>query len=68
MNICGKYKHEFFIEYEILSPEIKYDDNKPTATFTCKSNKKQLRACKKGLALTVKYLKKMKRLGFETVV
>lgn len=65
MKIVRKYKHTFEIEYEIKLPESRYADNDPKMTIIFSFNKKQVKAYKKGLALTVKYLKKMERLGFK---
>lgn len=61
------FRHECFIEYGFVEPQpISYSDNIPTGTIQRKFNPKQLRAYKKGLAMTERYLKKMKRLGFKT--
>lgn len=67
MKIEGKYKQAFEIEYELTSPEVLYCDNDPKISIDVKYNKKHLRAYKKGVKATVKYLAKMKRLGFTPV-
>jgi hypothetical protein len=67
-SIFGKYKHSFEIEYELKQPVVRYDDYTPLSmTIDLSVNKKQLRAYKKGVKATVKYLARMKRLGFEPV-
>ena len=67
MKIYGKHTHTFEIEYEIKKPETRYADNDPKLKVIFSFNKKQVKTYKKGLALTCKYLKKMRRLGFEWV-
>lgn len=67
MKVAGKFKQTLEIEYELSNPEILYCDNVPKITIDCKYNKKQLRAFKKGINATVKYLARMKRLGFTLV-
>ena len=66
-SIFGKYKQSFEIEYELSNPEVLYCDNDPKITIDLSVNKKQMRAYKKGIKATVKYLAKMKRLGFTPV-
>lgn len=67
MKIEGKHKHTFEIEYEICSPKTLYYDNDPKITINFNFNKKQVRAYKKGIKTTAKYLAKMKLLGFTLV-
>ena len=67
MKIEGKYKQSFEIEYELKQPEVLYFDNDPKITIDVKWNKKHLRTYKKGIKATVKYLARMKRLGFTSV-
>lgn len=65
--IFGKYKQSFEIEYELKEPEQLYSDNCTKTTIAFAFNKKQIRAFKKGVKATVKYLARMKRLGFTLV-
>lgn len=66
-SIFGKYKQSFEIEYELKQPELLYSDDCTKTTIDFSFNKKQVRAYKKGIKATVKYLARMKRLGFEPV-
>ena len=66
-SIFGKYKQSFEIEYELKQPDVLYSDNCTKMTIDLSVNKKHLRAFTKGVKLTVKYLAKMKRLGFTPV-
>lgn len=65
--IFGKYKQSFEIEYELKEPVQLYHDNCTKITIDYTYNKKQIRAFKKGVKATVKYLARMKRLGFTPV-
>lgn len=66
-SIFGKYKQSFEIEYELKQPDVLFYDNNPKTTISFAYNKKQIRTFKKGVKLTVKYLARMKRLGFTPV-
>lgn len=59
-----KHKWLYEIDVEVKEPEIRWSDNKPATTITIKPNKKQERALIKGVRLTDKYVRKMKKLGF----
>lgn len=67
MRIEGKHKQTFEIEYELEEIESRYFDNKAKTEILCKIDRKKIRAYCKGIKLTDKYLKKMKRLGFNYV-
>lgn len=67
MKIEGKYKQTFEIEYELKQSDVLYYDNDAKITINYTYNKKQIRAYKKGVKATVKYLARMKRLGFTPV-
>lgn len=67
MKIEGKHKQTFDIEYEFKETENRYFDDDPRIEIQCTFSKKKLRAYTKGVKATVKYLAKMKRLGFEPV-
>lgn len=66
-SIFGKYKQSFEIEYELKQPDLLYSDDCTKMTIDLQVNKKHLRAYKKGIKLTAKYLARMKRLGFTLV-
>ena len=67
MKIAGKHKQTFEIEYEIKESVQRYCDDNPSFTVDFAYNKRQLRNYKRGIKATIKYLAKMKRLGFELV-
>lgn len=66
-SLFGIYKQSFEIEYELKQPDLLYSDDCTKMTIDLSVNKKHLRAYKKGIKATVKYLARMKRLGFTPV-
>ncbi len=59
-NICGKKKFLYVLEYD-----IKWEsDNTPNLKIKAKPNKISYKKAIKGVKLTDKYLKKLKKLGY----
>ena len=66
MKVDEKYELICKIEYSIRG-DADFDDDKGQNKLSCKVNKSQVKVAAKGVKLTIKYLKKMKRLGFEII-
>lgn len=66
MKVDEKYEMICKIEYRIRG-DADFDDGKMQNKLSGKVNKSQVKAAAKGVKLTIKYLKKMKRLGFEII-
>lgn len=64
MRIEGKHTLSYELEYEFKQTENRYSDR---IELECTYNKKNLRRFRKGVKATVRYLQKMKRLGFEPI-
>ena len=62
-KLLGKHKFTYVLEYEITKIN-EFGEKSLYTNFSSKPNKKQMQKALKGVKLTNKYLKKMKKYGY----